>query len=879
MSVHIIYYKDGAKLMRPVANETEYRLARDTEHNRRADKHHMLQMNYSCLPNPDSSLKGSTRMSNSVGMDIDFDPKAPDYEQRMKSVPELVMDKKDELGLLMLERSANKGYHIAFKRRPELSQEDNLKWASGLLGVEYDKGAKEITRVFFTPPTDRLLFLDSQLFENTEVNKKNTDSADSADAETQKKNQKNQKNPYSEKQGLNTDSSDSADAETQKKNQTNQKNPYSEKQGLNTDSADSADSETQNKNQKNQKNPYSEKQERLNTDSADSTDSAEHSDSSLFTLRSSLPSSLPSDSSLFTFHSSLKYLGIPYSTIIRKWWQMYNDSQEPVRSNRNTLTFELAVNLRHICGFDRQLLDRVIPCYDGFPEAEKLACIDSALSEKRTQMPKRLKDVLLAIRQEQVEGKSGEEQQGRTDELDEALAQDDLFYYNALPRMPQGVKESIEAVGPALAMPVLTAICPIIGMLATDVRVEIHGKLSALNLISYIAGDFASGKGSIDPVVEEWTKEVRAMDKVYQQQEDEWRAKKRAAKNKKDQPEEPKLPVRCLTLNNTVANLAERLSNTGGKHAFSFTPEADTVAQKWRSAMSDFSVMLRQAYDGTSYQREARSAEAVNVHIEHLLWNVVLCGTPDALYRVVTNYTDGFQSRICIARTPDNTFSPLSDNLHVLTEKHRDRIRQIAHLLPLMHGSVALPKLEAKGRAWLELVRLEAMKNDDKVKARQRFRICPTTMRMMTCLMLCRVAALLIDKHGVAGAEKRLKEQPSLWKEMIVKMQQPSFLAAFDVLADYQMDNALYFFRDRIETAFTSREYVGRAEHDRRRASKNDSIFERLGVTFSFEQALQNSIAVKGANTSRNSVHQMLKNWRNQGLIVDTEWMTYQKTQ
>ena len=829
MSVHIIYYKDGAKLMRPVANETEYRLARDTEHNRRADKHHMLQMNYSCLPNPDGSLKGSTRMSNSVGMDIDFDPKDPDYEQRMKSVPELVMGKKDELGLLMLERSANKGYHIAFKRRPELSQEDNLKWASGLLGVEYDKGAKDITRVFFTPPTDRLLFVDSQLFENTEVNKKNTDSADAAEAETQNK------------------------------NQTNQKNPYSEKQGLNTDSAEPLDSSL------------------FTLHSSLSSGSAEHSDSSLFTLRSSLPSSLPSDSSLFPLHSSLTYLGIPYSDIIRKWWQMYNDSQEPVRSNRNTLTFELAVNLRHICGFDRQLLDRVIPCYDGFPEAEKLACIDNALSEKRTQMPKRLKDVLLAIRQEQVEGKSGGEQQGRTDELDEALAQDDLFYYNALPRMPQGVKESIEAVGPALAMPVLTAICPIIGMLATDVRVEIHGKLSALNLISYIAGDFASGKGSIDPVVEEWTKEVRAMDKVYQQQEDEWRAKKRAAKNKKDQPEEPKLPVRCLTLNNTVANLAERLSNTGGKHAFSFTPEADTVAQKWRSAMSDFSVMLRQAYDGTSYQREARSAEAVNVHIEHLLWNVVLCGTPDALYRVVTNYTDGFQSRICIARTPDNTFSPLSDNLHVLTEKHRDRIRQIAHLLPLMHGSVALPKLEAKGRAWLELVRLEAMKNDDKVKARQRFRICPTTMRMMTCLMLCRVAALLIDKHGVAGAEKHLKEQPSLWKEMIVKMQQPSFLAAFDVLADYQMDNALYFFRDRIETAFTSREYVGRAEHDRRRASKNDSIFERLGVTFSFEQALQNSIAVKGANTSRNSVHQMLKNWRNQGLIVDTEWMTYRK--
>ena len=776
MSAFIIYYQDGAKHMRPVNDETEYRLVRDTEHNRRSDKHHMVQMNYSCLPNADGTLKGATRMSRSVGMDIDFDPKAADYEERMASVPDLVMGKKDELGLLMLERSANKGYHIAFKRKPELSQEENLKWASQLLGVQYDKGAKDITRVFFTPPCEKLLFVDADLFDN--------------DGEVLR--------------GCGGEISSSAAQQT---------------------------------------NTISTSQHTTSTSTPQHTTS---------------------------------YLGIPYADIIRKWWAMYNDSQEPVRSNRNTLTFELAVNLRHICGFDRHLLDSIIPCYDGFPEAEKLACIDSALSEKRTQMPKRLKDVLLALRQERITGADVE--QAETDGIDEALAQDELFYYNSLPRMPQGVKDSIDAVGPALALPVLTAICPVIGMLATGVKVDVHGKMNSLNLISYIAGDFASGKGSIDPVVEEWTQEVRAMDKMYQQQEDEWRAKKRAAKNKKEQPEEPKLPVRCLTLNNTVANLAERLANTNGQHAFSFTPEADTVAQKWRSAMSDFSVMLRQAYDGTSYEREARSAEAVNVHIDRLLWNVVMCGTPDALYRVVTNYTDGFQSRIAIARTPDNTFTPLTENLHVLTERQRERIRQIAHLLPLMQGEVVLPKLEAKGRQWLEQVRLETMKNDDKVKARQRFRICPTTMRMMTCLMLCRVAAQLIDRHGLTGAETRLKQQPGLWKELIVKQQQPSFLAAFDVLADYQIDNALHFFRDRIEAAFSSKDYCGRAVSERTKRGRNDSIFERLDTTFSFEQALQHSIAVKGANTSRNAVHQMLKNWRKQGLIVDLQNLKYQKT-
>lgn len=576
------------------------------------------------------------------------------------------------------------------------------------------------------------------------------------------------------------------------------------------------------------------------------------------------------------------YLGIPYGEIIKKWWQMYNDGQEPMRSNRNTLTFELAVNLRHICGFDRNQLAQIIPCYDGFPEQEKMACINSALNEKITQMPKRLKDVLSAIRQERMKqgnagGGSAADNEALVNALDEANAKDDLFYYNALPKLPQGIRDSISAVGPALALPVITAICPAIGMLATGVKVSVHGKMNSLNLISYIAGDFASGKGSIDPVIDAWTSEVKEMDKMYQQKEDEWRAKKRAAKNKKEQPEEPKLPVRCLTLNNTVANLAERLANTEGKHAFSFTPEADTVAQKWKSAMSDFSVMLRQAYDGTSYEREARSADAVNVHIDRLLWNVVMCGTPDALYRVVSNYTDGFQSRIIVAKTPDNTFTPLSDNMYVMNERQRDRIIQIAHLLPLMSGEVVLPKLEEKGRKWLEQIRLETMKNDDKVKARQRFRICPTTMRMMTCIMLCKVLETLIQKHGFNGAEKQLKESPDLWKEMLVKTQTPTMLNVFDVLADYQLDNALYFFRSRIEDAFSSKNYCSQSAYDRSRRGKNDSIFERLDVTFTFEQAEQQSIALKGASATHETVKQMLKNWKRQGLICVLPDMRYQK--
>ena len=444
-------------------------------------------------------------------------------------------------------------------------------------------------------------------------------------------------------------------------------------------------------------------------------------------------------------------------------------------------------------------------------------------------------------------------------------------------KMPQGIKDSIDAVGPQLAMPVVMAICPCIGALATGVVLDVHGQKKGLNLIAYIAGDFASGKGQIDPVVDAWMSEVVALDKMYQMQEDEWRNKKRAAKNKKEQPEEPKLPVRCLTLNNTVANLAERLANTEGKHAFSFTPEADTVAQKWKSTMSDFSVMLRQSYDGTRYEREARSAEAVNVHIDRLLWNVTMCGTPDALYRVVNNYTDGFQSRLAVARTPDNTYAKLEDKPFVLTDRQTERIQQIAHLLPLMQGEVELPKLEAKGREWVERIRLETMKNDDKVRARQRFRVCVTAQRMTCCLMLCKVCEGLIQKHGLNGAEAQLKQYPNLWKEQLLKAQTPQMLEAYDVIADSLLENALHFFRDRIENAFSSRDYAGYLSGDRLKRGKNDSIYERLDMQFTFEQATQHSIAIKGAGVNHNTVRQMLKNWRKQGLVVITEDGKYRK--
>ena len=842
MSCYLIKVENGHKVARSITSEEEYKQLRGSNEQKAnlrlaragndAAKRRLVQFNYSGHY-PQGVVKGMKLPSGAFGFDMD-EPEA------FAKAAKLLLKEPDKYGLLMLERSARQGGHAVFEREKGKTVLENQVRIATMLKCEMDTSAHDINRVYFTSTSDDedLLFLSPRLFKD-----EYDEAAVAAEGKVLEERERYGKEELPE------------GAHKANKHYEPWKEEFKK------------DSQGVFKGQ--------EFKNSRNSTSAASASAASASAASTSSTASTAATST-------TSAAQDNYLGIPYGEIIKKWWQMYNDGQEPMRSNRNTLTFELAVNLRHICGFDRNLLAQIIPCYDGFPEQEKMACINSALNEKITQMPKRLKDVLSAIRQERMKqgnagGGSAADNEALVNALDEANAKDDLFYYNALPKLPQGIRDSISAVGPALALPVITAICPAIGMLATGVKVSVHGKMNSLNLISYIAGDFASGKGSIDPVIDAWTSEVKEMDKMYQQKEDEWRAKKRAAKNKKEQPEEPKLPVRCLTLNNTVANLAERLANTEGKHAFSFTPEADTVAQKWKSAMSDFSVMLRQAYDGTSYEREARSADAVNVHIDRLLWNVVMCGTPDALYRVVSNYTDGFQSRIIVAKTPDNTFTPLSDNMHVMNERQRDRIIQIAHLLPLLTGEVVLPKLEDKGREWLEQIRLETMKNDDKVKARQRFRICPTTMRMMTCIMLCKVLETLIQKHGFNGAEKQLKESPDLWKGMLVKTQTPAMLNVFDVLADYQLDNALYFFRSRIEEAFSSKNYCSQSPYDRTHRGKNDSIFERLDVTFTFEQAEQQSVAVKGATATHETVRQMLKNWKRQGLISILPDKRYQK--
>ena len=505
MSCYLIKVENGHKVARSITSEEEYKQLRGSNEQKAnlrlaragndAAKRRLVQFNYSGHY-PQGVVKGMKLPSGAFGFDMD-EPEA------FAKAAKLLLKEPDKYGLLMLERSARQGGHAVFEREKGKTVLENQVRIATMLKCEMDTSAHDINRVYFTTTSDDedLLFLSPRLFKD-----EYDEAAVAAEGKVLEERERYGQEELPEG--------------------AHKANKHYEpwKEILNSQGA-----------LKSQEFKNSQKTSQRILKGQE--------------LENSRISSSAASSASTPSVSQDNYLGIPYGEIIKKWWQLYNDGQEPMRSNRNTLTFELAVNLRHICGFDRNLLAQIIPCYDGFPEQEKMACINSALNEKITQMPKRLKDVLSAIRQERMKqgnagGGSAADNEALVNALDEANSKDDLFYYNALPKLPQGIRDSISAVGPALALPVITAICPAIGMLATGVKVSVHGKMNSLNLISYIAGDFASGKGSIDPVIDAWTSEVKEMDKMYQQKEDEWRAKKRAAKNKKEQPEEPKLPVR-----------------------------------------------------------------------------------------------------------------------------------------------------------------------------------------------------------------------------------------------------------------------------------------------------------------------------------------------
>ena len=516
MSVHVIYYKDGAKMMRPVLSREEYMELRGSEMQKATlkavrigdeeQKTKLLQMNYSCLPNEDGSLKGATRMSTSVGMDIDHI-----NADEMEAVKERILGKKEELGLLMLEKSARgQGYHLVFRRKPELSQEENLRWASELLGVEFDKGAKDITRVFFTTTASEedLLFLDDGLFEVEEVSVT----------------------------ALQRNSLKVEEAKSQKVEEGK---------------------------------------------------------------------SYP-----------MEYKGVAYKEIIAKYWEMFNDGKEPQEGDRDTLTYQLACDLRHICGRNAEWLDQVIPCYDGFPPEEKRKKIESALGAKSEGMPYRLKQVLQALKSTSAIKACGGTMT-RPPEMPKKL--------------PPLVRLLTSKVPDAYKPAVAAAIFPALGAHLHGAKFRYWDNVDhEPTFMNVLIGRQSIGKSCIKKPIEYIMEDIRQRDIPNRQREAEWKQKNPGAKQKKD-PRPTDICIQMLIDNLTDAVFNQRIvdaHNNGQHFLYTIVDEIDALKKVTSKGTTDeVGLLIRKAFDNSMAGQERVGADSVS-GIAPLRWNFNASTTP-----------------------------------------------------------------------------------------------------------------------------------------------------------------------------------------------------------------------------------------------------------
>ena len=727
MSCYVIFYENGAKMMRPVLTAAEYRNLRNSNYQKRLvagirkgdtkQKMRLLQMNYSCMPSNAAAsnaaagnaaagnaaagnaaasnaatgnattpslqkapLKGCKSPSMSVGMDVDFDPSAPDYEEMMEKAPEMVLSKKDELGLLMLERSARKGYHLVFRRhfmdglaegKILENQEINLKWASELLGVKFDEAAKDITRVFFstTASEEDLLFLDDALFEQTAPNIENLavsgsstngSSANGSAANGSSANGSAANGSSangSAASGSSTNGSAASGSSTSGSSTNGSAAGRSAASGSSasgssasgsaangsaagkenpSNSAEASQKSADAQQASNAQNPAnaqqaSNAQNLANAQQTSNTQQASNAQNPADAQQASNAQNPANASNI-----SPLYNGIPYSEIISKYWELYNFGKLPTMGDRNVKTFELAVTLRAICNYSLPQLEAVIPRYDNFPEQEWRTTLESALKEPRKGMPYRLRQVLLAIQSDSKIAATG----GSRD---------------VPPAMPQKLPKLLKLLSSKVPQMYKPAVCEAI---FPALAIHLHGVKFRYwdnvdhepTFMNVLIAPMSVGKGAIKKPIDFILADIKEADKPNRLREAEWKRKNPSGKTKAKDPRPNDICIQILIDNLTDAVFNQRVVDAHENgHRFVYT-RVDEVEQlkkvTSRGTVDEVSILIRKAFDNAEHGQERVGADSIT-GIAPLRWNFNASTTiPNAHRFFLKSVNDGTLSRL-----------------------------------------------------------------------------------------------------------------------------------------------------------------------------------------------------------------------------------------
>ena len=601
-----VYLKGGKKVCRPIHSRADYMKACNSTANldnwkkyreTGEDKYKraLEQFAYNCQTKDGEPLKGNQTVSSFFFYDID----CGNQEECRRIMKELV-ERKDELGLVEVSESASYGVHAVGRRITGTTILENQVRLSIATKTEMDTNNKENNRVVFHGPVnpETTPLLDDALFTERLT--------DEEAAEEYKRLKEREKRGEEEVPA----GAHKADKHYRPWEETGDSVTV-----LQCYSSKTPNSQLQTENSK------------LSTDN---------------------------NSKLSTLNSQLDYNGIPYSDIIAKYWELFNEGREPVEGDRNALTFELATMMRSICGFSLEQLMQVIPNYwknaEGEctqeDELEWRKTIENALKEPHKGMPYRLKQVLAALK-----STSAVKACGGT--------------LTAPPEMPRKLPPLVKLLTknvpwfykPALA----NAVFPALGAHLHGVKFRYWDNVDhEATFMNILIGRQSIGKGAIKKPIEYIMEDIRQRDIPNRQREAEWKQKNPGAKQKKD-PRPTDICIQMLVDNLTDAVFNQRIvdaNNNGERFLYTIVDEIDALKKVTsKGTVDDVGLLIRKAFDNATAGQERVGADSVS-GIAPLRWNFNASTTPPNARKFFNKMVnDGTVSRLdvsTIIRTDDN---------------------------------------------------------------------------------------------------------------------------------------------------------------------------------------------------------------------------------
>ena len=614
----------------------------------------LLQLAYN-IGHADGQIAGCKSIGSYFFHDVDcYDS---DHSERIRK---LVMEHKDEIGLMMLEHSASGGWHLVCKRQPGTTILENQVRVAAILKVEMDTSAKDLQRVVFSTSgsEEDLPYLDDALFDEPMT-------ADACEAEYNRLKVRVMRRQEQVPPGA--------------KKANKHYRPWEEATDLR--------GQARTNNEEFPKSP------------CESAAKEENSDS-------------PCESAAV----EKKFKGIPYSEIISDWWQ--RNGGEPQEGERNVKLYQLAVNLRAICDNNRDLLLEIMPRL-GLDEQELRSIVESACKEPPKGLSKTMSEILKKCTEGSVPLCSSEQNIDNLlwdwGEKIEELSKD----YPLIKDITKGLKRNQYPaalfVAGGLLMTLMTR--------CTYRFYHRPEELRRLNNSTLIIGDPASGKSFATRLYKLLAAPIVAADKVGKEAINAYREQMRTKGANKEKPKKPKVVVRVHPARTSNAQFIQDMVNSVEEvdgqlmqlHQLTFDTELDNTVsvQKGGSWIDKFSMELKAFHNEEDGQAYSNNDSILQDFI--VTWNFIYTGTPIALKKKVNeqNFGSGLATRLTCIPLPATNFQMMSRESNVDYDSD-NRLKEWAEKLDRMKGELTVQKIVDELYDWTARRMADAAENNSK---------------------------------------------------------------------------------------------------------------------------------------------------------------------